>query len=54
MLGDAASVVVITEAFLVLVLVGEHIVLKEKEQAWVKAAAVVLATVGAVLIQTAG
>lgn len=52
-LGDASGVVVITEAFLVVVLVGEHIVLKEKDQLWAKAAAVLLATAGAVLIQTA-
>jgi uncharacterized membrane protein len=50
-LHDANSVVVISEVFLILVLVGEHTLLKEKEQPWVKVASVVLAILGAVLIQ---
>jgi drug/metabolite transporter (DMT)-like permease len=50
-LHDAASVVVISEVFLVLTLVGEHILLKEKEQLWVKIVSVLLAVGGAVLIQ---
>jgi len=50
-LHDAASVVVINEAFLVLVLVGEHAYLKEREQAWVKLVSVALAVLGAVLIE---
>lgn len=50
-LGDATSVLVITEVFLVVTLVGEHVFLKEKEQLWIKVAAVVLATAGAILIQ---
>lgn len=50
-LHDASSVMVISEVFLILVLVGEHILLKEKEQPWVKAASVALAICGAVLIQ---
>ena len=48
---DAASVVVINEAFLILVLVGEHIYLKEREQAWIKLVSVVLAIAGAILIE---
>lgn len=50
-LHDANSVVVISEVFLILVLVGEHTLLKEKEQLWVKVISVVLAVAGAVLIQ---
>lgn len=50
-LGEATSVLVVIEAFLVLTLVGEHIFLKEKEHAWVKITAVVLATGGAILIR---
>jgi len=49
-LHDATSVIVINEIFLVLVLVGEHVLLKEKEKAWVKLASVCLAIIGAVLI----
>lgn len=50
-LRDATSVVVIGEIFLILVLVGEHIILKEKESVWIKVLSVVLAIVGAILIQ---
>ncbi len=50
-LHDASSVLVINEAFLVLVLAGEHIWLKEKEYLWVKLLSVGLAVAGAVLIQ---
>lgn len=50
-LHDAASVVVINEIFLVLVLVGEHIFLKEKEHVWIKVASVGLAIAGAIFIQ---
>lgn len=50
-LHDAASVVVINEIFLVLVLVGEHVFLKEKEHAWIKLASVGLAIAGAIFIQ---
>jgi len=49
-LHDVASVLVINEAFLVLVLVGEHAYLKEREQVWVKVASVLLAVTGAILI----
>jgi drug/metabolite transporter (DMT)-like permease len=50
-LHDASSVLVIGEAFLVLVLVGEHIWLKEKEYLWVKLLSVALAVAGAILMQ---
>lgn len=50
-LNSATSTVVITEAFLVLILVGEHVFLKEKDYVWVKLTSVVLAVAGAVLIQ---
>jgi len=50
-LHDASSVLVINEAFLVLVLVGEHVWLKEKEHLWLKLLSVVLAIAGAVLIE---
>lgn len=50
-LHDASSVVIISEVFLILVLVGEHTLLKEKEQLWVKLVSIVLAISGAILIQ---
>jgi drug/metabolite transporter (DMT)-like permease len=50
-LQDASSVVIISEVFLVLVLAGEHILLKEKEHLWVKLLSIVLAVSGAILIQ---
>lgn len=50
-LHDASSVVIISEVFLVLVLAGEHILLKEQEQLWIKLLSIVLAIAGAVLIQ---
>jgi drug/metabolite transporter (DMT)-like permease len=50
-LHDASSVLVINETFLILVLVGEHVYLKEREQAWVKLVSVVLAIAGALLIE---
>jgi drug/metabolite transporter (DMT)-like permease len=49
-LHDASSVLVISEIFLILILVGEHALLKEKEYLWVKVVSVVLAVAGAVLI----
>jgi len=49
-LHDASGVLVMNEAFLILVLVGEHIFLKEREKTWIKAATVALAIAGAVLI----
>lgn len=50
-LNDPTSVMVISEVFLVLILAGEHIWLKEKEQLWIKLGSIVLAVAGAILIQ---
>lgn len=50
-LHDVTSVLIINEVFLILVLVGEHVFLKEKEQLWIKVVTVILAVVGAILIQ---
>jgi drug/metabolite transporter (DMT)-like permease len=50
-LHNANSVVVVSEIFLVLVLVGEHTILREKEQLWIKLISVLLAILGAILIQ---
>ncbi len=48
--GEATSVLVVVEASLLVTLIGEHLVLKETEFALAKVTAVVLATVGAVLM----
>ncbi len=48
--GNASSVLVILESFLIVTLVGEHFILKEKEAAWIKVLAVILAVAGASLI----
>jgi drug/metabolite transporter (DMT)-like permease len=48
---EATKVLVVIESFLVLALVGEHFILKEKEHLWVKFAAVICATAGAILIR---
>lgn len=50
-LHDPTSVIIISEVFLVLILAGEHIVLKEKERLWIKLASIVLAISGAILMQ---
>ena len=50
-LHDANSVVVMSEIFLVLVLAGEHILLKEKEHLWIKLLSIALAISGAILMQ---
>ena len=50
-LNDATSVMVVSEVFLVLILAGEHILLKEKEQLWVKFGSIALAVAGAIIIQ---
>ncbi|HSW65821.1 MAG TPA: DMT family transporter [Bacillota bacterium] len=50
-LNDATSVTIVSEVFLVLILAGEHLFLKEKEQLWVKLASIVLAVAGAIMIQ---
>ena len=49
--GDATKTLVIIEAFLVVALVGEHLIFKEKEHFMIKALAVVLAVTGAILIR---
>jgi drug/metabolite transporter (DMT)-like permease len=51
-LHEASSVVIIGEVFLVLVLAGEHIILKEKEHLWIKLLSILLAIGGAMLILT--
>jgi len=50
-LHDASGVLIINETFLILVLVGEHMFLKEKEYFWVKVLSVGLAVAGAILIE---
>ncbi len=52
-IGEASKVLVIIEAFLLIVLVGEHFLLKEKEDMLKKVISVVLATIGAILIRLA-
>jgi drug/metabolite transporter (DMT)-like permease len=50
-LHDPTSVIIISEVFLVLILAGEHLVLKEKERLWIKLGSIVLAIAGAIMIQ---
>ena len=50
-LGEVSKVVVIIESFLVVTLIGENIILKEKENIATKIFAVISATIGAVLIR---
>ncbi len=50
-LGEASRVLVVIESFLVITLVAEHVVLKEKGNLIAKAVAVVCATAGAVLMR---
>jgi len=50
-IGEASKVLVIIEAFLLIVLVGEHFILKEKSDLQKKVLAVLLATAGAILIR---
>jgi len=52
-IGEASRALIIIEAFLVITLIGEHVFLKEKSQLLTKAAAVGLATLGAILIRLA-
>jgi len=52
-IGEASKVLVIIEAFLVITLIGEQIFLKEKSHLTTKIIAVVLATIGAILIRLA-
>jgi len=49
-LGESSKVLVIIEAFLVVVLVGEHFIMKERSFLWQKIIAVLLATSGAILM----
>lgn len=50
-LHEPTGVIVVSEVFLVMVLAGEHLFLKEKKYLWVKLASIVLAILGAILIQ---
>jgi uncharacterized membrane protein len=50
-LGEASKTLVIIESFLVVTLIGEHLFLKERDSLSVKIIAVILATLGAVLIR---
>jgi len=50
-IGEASRVLVIIESFLVITLVGEHLVLKEKKHLLIKLLAVILAVIGAILIR---
>lgn len=52
-LGQVTKVNVIMEAFLVLIIVGEYYLLKEKENTFTKAIAVILVLIGAVLTRIA-
>lgn len=49
--GEASRVLVIIESFLIITLVSEHIVLKERKHLAIKLAAVILAIIGAILIR---
>lgn len=50
-IGEAGKVLVIIESFLVMTLIGEHFILNERENLFTKVVAVILATIGAVLIR---
>ncbi|MBU0974588.1 DMT family transporter [Patescibacteria group bacterium] len=50
-LGEASQSLVVIEAFLIIVLVGEHFILKERKNLFRKVVSVMLATAGAVLIR---
>jgi drug/metabolite transporter (DMT)-like permease len=50
-IGEASKVLVMIESFLVIVLVGEHLFLKERKDMAVKIVSVLLATAGAILIR---
>jgi len=50
-LGEASKVLVIIESFLVVTLIGEHILLKERKNLIIKVIAVISATIGAILIR---
>jgi drug/metabolite transporter (DMT)-like permease len=50
-IGESSKVLVIIESFLVMVLCGEQLFLKEKSYVWQKIAAVFLATAGAIMMR---
>jgi drug/metabolite transporter (DMT)-like permease len=50
-LHDANSVAVVSEVFLIVVLVGERMVLHEKGSLFIKLASIILAVLGAIMIQ---
>jgi drug/metabolite transporter (DMT)-like permease len=50
-LGEASKVLVIMEAFLIVTLVGEHLILKEKDHLWTKIIAILIVILGALLIR---
>lgn len=50
-LHEPTGVIVVSEVFLIMVLAGEHLFLKEKEHPWVKLASILLAVLGAIFIQ---
>jgi len=50
-IGEAGKVLVLIESFLVVTLIGEHLILKEKKDLLTKAVAVISATAGAILIK---
>jgi drug/metabolite transporter (DMT)-like permease len=50
-LGEASKVLVVIESFLVITLLGEHIILKEKDHLISKIIGVLCATAGAILIR---
>jgi drug/metabolite transporter (DMT)-like permease len=49
-LHDPTSVMIIGEAFLILTLAGEHLLLKEKEHLWTKLGSIMLAIGGVILL----
>jgi drug/metabolite transporter (DMT)-like permease len=51
LLGEASKVLVLIESFLIIALIGEHILLREKDYLITKIVAVILATAGAILIR---
>lgn len=50
-IGEASKVLVIIESFLVITLIGEHLVLKEKTFLLTKIVTVILAIIGAILMR---
>lgn len=50
-LNQVSRVIVVIEAFLIILLIGEHFILKERDHLWKKVMAVVLALCGALLLQ---